>query len=256
IITGGTGGIGGNVAKSLVELGANVGLFDVAPPAKGDEFAASLSKTAAVYVKVDITDSDAVKAAVESVVEKFGNLKGAVHCAGIAVKREWTNDLQDSVKDYKLMTEVNNIGTFIVNAQVADAINKPYNHPEGVTGKVPFWTTDEERGVIINFASAAAHGLYARCLCYAPTKAAVIAITQTMSNFLGPSGIRVNSVSPSIVASAMTANFSTYFTNDLLEHATFPRIPMTPDEITPTVRYLIENKFVNGIDIKVDGGWK
>lgn len=77
-----------------------------------------------------------------------------------------------------------------------------------------------------------------------------------MSDFLGPSGIRVNSVSPSIVASAMTANFNTYFTDDLLKHATFPRIPMTPNDLIPTLRYLFESKFMNGQDIAIDGGWK
>jgi hypothetical protein len=94
----------------------------------------------------------------------------------------------------------------------------------------------------------------------------------------------VNSISPSIVASAMTENFSTYFSEDLKMHATFPRRPAAPSEIIPTVLYLIENEFVNGkaslivapslvpitesgtwlscwalspgIDIKVDGGWR
>ncbi|KAK9357216.1 hypothetical protein V1504DRAFT_436955 [Lipomyces starkeyi] len=58
-----------------------------------------------------------------------------------------------------------------------------------------FWTTDEERGVTINFSSAAAHGLYARTLCYGPSKVAVAGITRSMADFLGPSGIRVNSIS-------------------------------------------------------------
>lgn len=54
----------------------------------------------------------------------------------------------------------------------------------------------------------------------------------------------------------MTANFSTYFTDDLLKHATFPRVPLSPDQITPTIQYIIENIGVNGIDIPVDGGWR
>ena len=59
-----------------------------------------------------------------------------------------------------------------------------------------------------------------------------------------------------IVASAMTADFNAYFTDDLLKHATFPRVPLTPDQITPTIQYIIENIGVNGIDIAVDGGWR
>lgn len=66
---------------------------------------------------------------------------------------------------------VNSIGTFIINAQFADAVNKPLNFPNGENEpEADFWTTDEERGIIINFSSAAAHGLYARTLCYGPVR--------------------------------------------------------------------------------------
>ena len=79
------------------------------------------------------------------------------------------------------MLDVNVTGTFIVNAHVADAINKPLNHPDGTAAHSPFWTTDEERGVIINFASAAADP-YARVLSYGPTKTAVIGMTKCGSS--------------------------------------------------------------------------
>jgi NAD(P)-dependent dehydrogenase (short-subunit alcohol dehydrogenase family) len=78
------------------------------------------------------------------------------------------------------MVDVNIIGTFVVNAHVADAINKPLNHPDGTDKHAPFWTSDEERGVIVNFASAAAQN-YARCLAYGPTKTATIGITRCQS---------------------------------------------------------------------------
>lgn len=72
---------------------------------------------------------------------------------------------------------INVLGTFIVNAHVADAINRPLNHPDGTDKHAPFWTTNEERGVIVNFASAAANP-YARVLSYGPTKTAVVGITK------------------------------------------------------------------------------
>ncbi|OWZ75914.1 hypothetical protein C366_05696 [Cryptococcus neoformans Tu401-1] len=256
VITGGTGGIGGATARSLSSQGASVALFDIIPQEKGQAFAQELGVgDKAKYYKVDITDSDAVKAAVEDVVASLGNLKGAVHCAGVAIKREWTNDIAESIPNFKKMLDINVTGTFIVNAHVADAINKPLNHPDGSSKHAPFWTSNEERGVIINFASAAANP-YARVLSYGPTKTAVVGITKSFSDFLGPSGIRVASISPSIVVSAMTSNFSTYFSDDLLKTATFPRVPLTADQITPTINYIIENVGINGIDIPVDGGWR
>lgn len=97
----------------LVAEGANVGLFDVIPQEAGASFANGISAEKALYVKVDITDSEAVRAAVAQVVEKFGNLKGAVHCAGIALKREWTNDIAESIPNFK---------------KVSDNRQSPYTH--------------------------------------------------------------------------------------------------------------------------------
>ena len=68
---------------------------------KGNNFAQGVSDDKAKYYRVDITDSDAVKKAVEDVVKTFGNLKGCVHCAGVAIKRPWTNDVAESIPNFK-----------------------------------------------------------------------------------------------------------------------------------------------------------
>ena len=86
----------------LLAEGASVGLFDVIPQEKGDAFAKELSADGkALYIRVDITDDEAVRAAVQQVVDKYGNLKGCVHCAGIALKRDWTNDAAGSIPNFK-----------------------------------------------------------------------------------------------------------------------------------------------------------
>lgn len=85
----------------LLSHGGKVALFDVIPDDKGDAVAGEMHPTDALYVRVDITDSDAVKVAVQRVVDGLGNLKGAVHCAGVAIKREWTNDAADSIPNFK-----------------------------------------------------------------------------------------------------------------------------------------------------------
>jgi NAD(P)-dependent dehydrogenase (short-subunit alcohol dehydrogenase family) len=69
-----------------------------------------------------------------------------------------------SIADFRKMLDVNTFGTFVVNAYVADAINAQYPSGKKLPPRV-----DAERGIIINFASAAASP-YARVLCYGPTK--------------------------------------------------------------------------------------
>lgn len=73
--------------------------------------------------------------------------------------------MTDSIDDFIKNVKVNVVGTFVVDACVSDAINSQY--PD--TGTFGPRVT-EERGVIVNFASAVAQPCPARCLTYAPTK--------------------------------------------------------------------------------------
>lgn len=86
----------------------------------------------------------------------------------------------------------------MVDACIADAINSQYPD-EGPFPK----RIDEERGVIINIASMVAKPVPGRCLTYGASKTAVLGISSGAADYLAPSGTRVNTVSPSIVASAM-----------------------------------------------------
>lgn len=93
---------------------------------------------------------------------------------------------------------VNTYGTFVVNACVADAINSQYPDDGPFAPRVK-----EERGVIINIASVVAKPVPARCLTYGTSKAAVLGLSGALADFLGPFGIRVNTVSPAVVQSAL-----------------------------------------------------
>ncbi|KAK4699997.1 hypothetical protein P7C70_g6256, partial [Phenoliferia sp. Uapishka_3] len=274
IVTGGLGGVGKAVATSILAEGGFVALFDVIPQEKGDGLTAALDAKKAFYFQVDISNPESVKVAVDAAVAKLpaGKLVGAVHCAGIALKREWTSTMADSIADFRKMLDVNTFGTFVINAYVADAISAQY--PDSKGSKLPA-RVDEERGIIINFASAAASP-YARVLCYGPTKseprsfyfaskarrlprafsAAVLGITASVSDYLGPAGIRVCSVSPSIVDTGMAGPHLPYFKGELQASATFPRRQAELSEIWHSVQFLIENGMVNGLDLKIDGGWR
>ena len=88
IVTGGLGGLGGECANSILSQGGNVGVFDIIPQADGDEKTKQRfgGSSQVIYVQVDICNKEQGAAAVEKVVQKFGNLKGLVHCAGVALR--------------------------------------------------------------------------------------------------------------------------------------------------------------------------
>lgn len=102
------------MASSLIEKGALVVLFDILPNDKGAEVAKAFGDQC-LYVQADITESDSVKQALDQALDHFkakleaqgGKLVGGVHCAGIAIKKEWTNNMVDSIPNFEKMLKVN-----------------------------------------------------------------------------------------------------------------------------------------------------
>ncbi|TIC72154.1 NAD(P)-binding protein [Wallemia mellicola] len=255
IVTGGVGGCGKAVAKAILEKGGYVVLFDIVKDEVALPLAQEISKDRALYIQTDITDEDSTKKAVKVASNAFEKkLAGAVHCAGIAVRQPWSPIVSDSIANFRNALNVNTLGTYILNAIVADAINE--RHEPLKYSMKEFFKTKEERGAIINFASVSGHDCYARNLGYGPTKSAVLGITRTMSDFLGESGIRVNSISPSIINSNITGPVFPYFLSELERSSSFPARAIEHDEIAGTVLFLIENGMMNGQDIRIDGGWR
>lgn len=265
IVTGGLGGLGSDAARMLLEQGGNVAVFDVVPEDKGEELLKTVipkppsSKTSLIYVSTDVTNSEAAAAAVQRVVDHYGSLHGLVHCAGVALHREWVdNNLSESLEPFRRTLEINAVGTMCINAAVGDAINRITVEQLGLEPKQGsrFWTVDEERGVIVNFASIAAHEPNARIVGYGPSKTCVLGLTRSIADFYAPSGIRVNSVSPGVVATPMNANSLGWFESDLAANGGFPKRPSKAHHVSHAVQMLIENDFINAEDIKVTGGWR
>lgn len=85
----------------------------------------------------------------------------------------------------------------------------------------------------------------------------MLGITSGAADFLGPSGIRVCSVSPAVVASAlMGPDRIPYFESELEAGVIFPRRTSQPAEVAHAIMYLIENAMMNDFHLKVDGGWR
>lgn len=140
LVTGGASGLGLATAKRLRAAGAEVCIVDL-PSSDGPTVAEEIGAT---FAPADVTDEDAVAAAVD-IAGELGELRIAVNCAGIGPpKRVLARDGSPSdLSHYRTVIEVNLIGTFNVLRLAAAEMAK--HDPVG-----------EERGVIVNTASAAA----------------------------------------------------------------------------------------------------
>lgn len=255
----------------IIERGGYAVIFDVLDKETGEAKVKTYHPERAFYFKVDIADYDGVSAATAAALEVIpkGSLAGGVHCAAIAPGRQWSHKLRDSVSTFAKVLNINVYGTFVVDAVIADAINSQYPD-QGPFGE----RTTEERGIIINIASAVARPVPARCLTYGASKTAVLGVSSGMSDFLGPFGIRVCSVSPAVVASALMGPdrlvsgnhgattvpqltlFQPYFEAELEAAAVFPRRQSDPSEVGHGIIFLIENGMMNDYELRIDGGWR
>jgi NAD(P)-dependent dehydrogenase (short-subunit alcohol dehydrogenase family) len=239
VITGGASGLGAAVATLLASKGVKVALLDMNAEA-GEAKAAELG---GVFCQADVSDQASVADALAKARTTNGQERICVNCAGIApaaktVSRGAAHDLAL----FQKVINVNLVGTFNVSSQSAlgmsgtDALNE-----------------DGERGVIINTASVAAFEGQIGQVAYGASKGGVAAMTLPMARDLAKSGIRVLSVAPGIFKTPMVAAFPQEVQDALAANIPFPSRLGTPEEFASLVCHMIENSFLNGETVRLDG---
>ena len=224
----------------LVEAGGRVVLADVNVEA-GEALAAELGSVA-VFARTDVTDAASGQAAVERAVSAFGGLNGLVCCAGVApaekvVGREGPHRLESFART----VGINLIGTFNMMRLAADVMSRA--------------TPDEggERGVIVNTASVAAFDGQIGQAGYASSKAGVVGLTLPVARELARFGIRVMAVAPGIMETPMLTGMPQDVQDALGKMVPFPSRLGRPPEFAALVRHIIENPYLNGEVIRLDG---
>ena len=239
-ITGGGSGLGAATARLLAENGAHIVLADVDEEA-GEQMASQIG-SGAEFVRTDVTDEESVQDSLDSAVEIFGSLNGAVNCAGIGPAAKVVG--KKGVHDLGLFTktvEINLVGTFNVIrfAAVRLAENEPGE--------------DGERGVIINTASVAAYDGQIGQAAYAASKGGVVALTLPVARELASSGIRVVTIAPGIFETPMLAALPEDAKDSLGKQVPFPPRLGRPEEYAALAKHIVENQMLNGEVIRLDG---
>ena len=240
IVTGGASGLGAATAHALANAGAIVTIIDVNEP-QGNQMASD-SDGAITFVPADVTDADQVREAV-AIASEHGPLRVAVNCAGIAIG-ERTIDRNGDPADLSRFTKVltvNLIGSYNVAAQAAAAMAKtePLDHAE--------------RGVIVNTASVAAYEGQIGQTAYSASKGGIVAMTLPMARDLSAVGIRVNTIAPGIIDTPLLAGLNEEMRGALAAGVPFPKRLGTPDDYAALVLAIIDNGYLNGETIRLDG---
>lgn len=225
VITGGVRGIGLAIAKTFLEKEYRV-IVTYSQDEKNAERAREMGIEA---YRVDVQNE-------EQMAQFFGGVGRVdvlVNNAGISLIKQ----IQDTSKaEWDNLFSVNVGGAFLCSR-------------EAVKGMI-----SRQSGVIVNIASVWGE-VGASCeVAYSASKAALIGFTKALAKEVGCSGVRVNCISPGVIDTQMNAHFSDDEMALLKEEIPCGRMG-TGEEIASAVAFLVENEYVNGVNLSVNGGF-
>jgi len=233
LVTGGASGLGLATARVLTAAGARVVILDLE-----SQRAAALET--ATFVDADVTSEADVQRAI-AVAAELGPLRIVVNCAGIATAgRVVARSGPLPLADFERGIRVNLIGTFNV-LRLAAAQMAGLDEVDG------------ERGVIVNTSSVAAFDGQIGQAAYSASKGAISAMTLPIARELAGSLIRVVAIAPGIFETPMMAGVTEEVRDSLGAQVPHPSRLGRPSEFADLVRHIVENPYLNGDTIRLDG---
>lgn len=234
LVTGAAGGLGRVFAAALARQGIAVAGIDIADPQPAAAAVAAVGGQF-IGIRADLTDPDLAAAAVAQAAERLGRLDIVVNNAGVFPLLPFE---QTTPARWRAVMSLNLDGLFYVTRAALP------------------WLRQSPAGRIVNIASAVVWLGPPGMVAYTASKAGVIGFTRALSSELGPSGITVNAITPSMIATETAV--ATGVTRDLdrvVAGQSVPR-PQRPEDLVSTLLYLCDpaSCFVTGSAINVDGG--
>jgi NAD(P)-dependent dehydrogenase (short-subunit alcohol dehydrogenase family) len=240
LVTGGASGLGEATVRRLVAAGAKVVIVDMNAE-RGDKLAAELG-AACAFARADVTSPEQVQAAIAAATA-LAPLRTVVACAGIGwAQRTVSKEGEPAdLRAFAHVVQVNLVGSFNVLrlSSAAMAKNEPQRHGE--------------RGVVIQTASVAAFDGQSGQVAYAASKAGVVGMTLPAARDLSKAGIRVLTIAPGTFDSPMLALLPEEARQALAAGIPFPQKLGHPDEYAQLALHMIENPYLNGETVRLDG---
>jgi NAD(P)-dependent dehydrogenase (short-subunit alcohol dehydrogenase family) len=222
----------------LAEAGAEVVIADL----NADKGKALAAEIGASFVEVDVSDADAVGAAVERAAAAAGGLRVSVSCAGIGwAERVAHRGGPHNLEYFSNVVKVNLIGSFNVLRLAAASMSE--NEPDG----------GNERGVCVNTASIAAYDGQIGQIAYAASKGGIVGMTLPAARDMASRGVRVMTIAPGLFDTPLLAALPEEARAALGEGIPFPSRLGRPEEYARMVMEIIANPMLNGETIRLDG---
>lgn len=234
LVTGGAAGIGAAIAAGYAAKGARIAVVDL-----NETVAAQMAgdlPTESHGFRCDVADPDSVRGTVDAVLGTFGRIDILVNSAGV-VQLAPAEELSEKAWDTTI--DVNLKGTFLM----CQAVGRSMLEAGG--------------GVIINMASQAATVALDQHVAYCASKFGVVGVSKVLAAEWGSRGVRVNTISPTVVLTELGRKAWDGPHGDALKKL----IPVGrfayPDEIAAAAVYLASDAaaMVNGADLVIDGGY-
>jgi len=241
LITGASGGVGRAVAAEMARCGHDAVLLYRSNAAAVAEAEAAVRAAGGetLTIQADLTDADAVQAAVDAAVAKFGQIDVLAHCAGAYTGWKTIRDL--SPADWRSFLDADLSGFFYV-------LSACIRHMH-----------ERKRGVVVAVSSIAAQACQPKGGQAAAAKAGLEALVRVVAKEEGRHGIRANGVAIGLTETEMGADaertWGAEATKRLLAGTPLGRMGL-PEEIARVVRFLAsdEASYVTGKILQVDGG--
>lgn len=238
LVTGAARGIGLEISRRFVELGATVVMLDRLPAVCGA--ATELSANgAASAIQLDLVNEEEVRVAVESVRSKHGEVSVLVNCAGISgrTRLQGTPVEETSLESWQEVIDVNLTSIFLLCRSVLPSMIK------------------NGGGRIVNLSSIAGRGGSPSNAHYAASKTALLGFSRGLANEVAEHSITVNCVAPGFIQTPMTEVRGQEAALAYASQAAVGRVGTTAD-IAEAVLYLAseECSYVTGFTLDVNGG--
>lgn len=237
LITGASRGIGRETVLRLAEThDVAINHRDSTEEAESVAEAVREHGAEALVAQADVRDPAAVESMMEECVERFGELDAVVNNAGIARPARLA-DLDPGM--WNEVVETNLSGAFHVSQAAA-----PY--------------LEATEGDIVNISSIGGTGGTVDAA-YAASKAGLHGLTRALARELGSAGVQVNAIAPGPVKGEMNDEIVAFLENEGFHGhenlgTLLPEYACSPEDVAHTVEYLLENRFIQGEIVNVNGG--